>query len=435
LRQNAPFSMKYDLIKELEWRGLIHDITPGTQEQLSKEITSGYVGFDPSAESLHIGNLVPIMLLVHLQRSGHKPFALVGGATGMVGDPSGKTEERKLLSIEQIEKNVNGIRKQLSQFLDFDCGETSAELVNNFDWFKEFSFLDFIRDAGKHITINYMLAKDSVKNRLETGMSFTEFSYQLIQGYDYYHLFANRNVKLQMGGSDQWGNITTGTEFIRRKSGGEAFALTAPLVKKADGTKFGKSEGGNVWLSRELTSPYKFYQFWLNVSDEDAKKYIRVFSLLTQADIQAIEKEHEAAPHMRTLQKALAEDITVRVHSRADFETAVEASQILFGNATSQSLRNLSEGDFLSVFEGVPQKEISLSVLASGLSVVDILSDHSGFLPSKGEARRALKENSISVNKEKVGEEHMVTSSDLINGKYLLLQRGKKSYFLVIVNA
>jgi tyrosyl-tRNA synthetase len=435
LRQNAPLSMKYDLIKELEWRGLIHDITPGTQEQLSKEITAGYVGFDPSAESLHIGNLVPIMLLVHLQRSGHKPYALVGGATGMVGDPSGKTEERKLLSIEQIEKNVNGIRKQLSQFLDFDCGETSAELVNNFDWFKEFSFLDFIRDAGKHITINYMLAKDSVKNRLETGMSFTEFSYQLIQGYDFYHLFANNNVKLQMGGSDQWGNITTGTEFIRRKSGGEAFALTAPLVKKADGTKFGKSEGGNVWLSRELTSPYKFYQFWLNVSDDDVKKYIRVFSLLSQPEIEAIEKEHESAPHLRTLQKALAQELTIRVHSQEDFETAVEASQILFGNATSQSLRNLSEGDFLSVFDGVPQKEISISVMSDGISVIDILSDQSGFLPSKGEARRALKENSISVNKEKVGEEHVVTTSDLINGKYLLLQRGKKSYFLVIVNA
>jgi tyrosyl-tRNA synthetase len=434
LRPIVEIVMSYNLIKELEWRGLIHDITPGTEEQLAKEITAGYVGFDPSAESLHIGNLVPIMLLVHLQRSGHKPFALVGGATGMVGDPSGKTEERKLLDVAQIEHNLEGIRKQLMQFLDFDCGEQSAEIVNNYDWFKEFSFLEFIRDAGKHITINYMLAKDSVKNRLEKGMSFTEFSYQLIQGYDFFHLFTHKNCKLQMGGSDQWGNILTGTEFIRRKSGGEAFAITAPLIKKADGSKFGKSEGGNIWLSRELTSPYKFYQFWLNVSDEEAKNYIRVFSLLDQPTIESLEKEHEAAPHLRILQKALAEDITVRVHSQEDLDTAIEASQILFGSATAQSLRKLKENDFLSVFEGVPQKEISLSDIGHGLSIIDLLSEISGFLASKGEARRALKENSISLNKEKASEMQEVTAADLINEKYLLLQRGKKTYFLVIVS-
>jgi len=424
--------MQPDFIKELQWRGLIHDVTPGTEEQLQKEMTTGYVGFDPTADSLHIGNLIPVTLLTHFQRCGHKPMVLVGGATGRVGDPSGKTEERQLLSPEQIEHNLACQQKQLEKFLDFESAENRAEVVNNYDWFKDIGFLDFIRDAGKHITINYMLAKDSVKSRLETGMSFTEFSYQLIQGYDFVHLNKHRNVKLQMGGSDQWGNITTGTELIRRMGGGEAYALTAPLVKKADGSKFGKSEGGNVWLDREKTSPYKFYQFWLNSSDEDVSNYIRLFSLKTREEIEAIEAAHKEAPHQRAMQKALAEEMTERVHSAEDLQAAIEASQILFGNATSEALKKLSESDFLSVFEGVPQKELDRELVEAGVSVVELLSEHGGFLASKGEARRALKENSVSVNKEKVTEDAMVNANDLINGKYILLQRGKKNYYLVI---
>lgn len=423
-----------NFVEELRWRGLIHDMTPGTEEQLQKEMTTGYVGFDPTADSLHIGNLIPITLLTHFQRCGHKPMVLVGGATGRVGDPSGKTEERQLLSVEQIEHNLLAQQKQLERFLNFEEGDNRAEVVNNYDWFRELGFLDFIRDVGKHITINYMMAKDSVKNRLETGMSFTEFSYQLIQGYDFYYLKQHHGVKLQMGGSDQWGNITTGTELIRRMGAGEAFALTAPLVKKADGSKFGKSEGGNVWLDREKTSPYKFYQFWLNSSDEDVSNYIRLFSLKSREEIEALEKTHSEAPHLRTLQKALAEEMTTRVHSAEDLAAAQEASEILFGKATSDALLRLSESDFLSVFDGVPQKTVERSVIEGGVDIVELLSDHSGFLASRGEARRALKENSISVNKEKVAEGATVGAAQLINNKYVLLQRGKRNYFLVVVS-
>ncbi len=426
--------MKHNFVKELEWRGLIHDMTPGTEEQLQKEMTTGYVGFDPTADSLHIGNLIPITLLTHFQRCGHKPLVLVGGATGMVGDPSGKSEERQLLTPEIIQHNLQAQQKQLESFLNFTDGENAAEVVNNYDWFQHFGFLEFIRDVGKHITISYMLAKDSVKTRLETGMSFTEFSYQLIQGYDFYHLHHLKNCKLQMGGSDQWGNITTGTEIIRRKAQGEAFALTAPLVKKADGSKFGKSEGGNIWLDRNKTSPYKFYQFWLNSSDEDVAKYIRLFSLKEKSEIEELEARHTEAPHERLLQKELAAEMTTRVHSAQDMETAIEASQILFGKSTSESLKKLSEDDFLSVFEGVPQNYIGSNILKGGVSVVDLLSEHSGFLASKGEARRALKENAVSINKDKVSEETVVNNDHLLNGKYILLQRGKKNYFLVIVN-
>ncbi len=426
--------MKHNFVKELEWRGLIHDMTPGTEEQLQKEMTTGYVGFDPTADSLHIGNLIPITLLTHFQRCGHKPLVLVGGATGMVGDPSGKSEERKLLTPDIIQHNLQAQQKQLEKFLNFTDGENAAEVVNNYDWFQHFGFLEFIRDVGKHITISYMLAKDSVKTRLETGMSFTEFSYQLIQGYDFYHLHHLKNCKLQMGGSDQWGNITTGTEIIRRKAQGEAFALTAPLVKKADGSKFGKSEGGNIWLDRNKTSPYKFYQFWLNSSDEDVAKYIRLFSLKEKAEIEELEARHAEAPHERLLQKELAAEMTTRIHSAQDLETAIEASQILFGKSTSESLKKLSEEDFLSVFEGVPQATVSADVIEEGVAVADLFSEHSGFLASKGEARRALKENALSINKDKVSEDVVVGVDHLINQKYILLQRGKKNYFLVIVN-
>lgn len=422
-----------NLIDELEWRGLIQDITPETKEQLEKELTRGYVGFDPTADSLHIGNLVPIMLLTHLQRSGHKPFVLIGGATGRVGDPSGKTQERQLLTTETIEHNLASQKKQLQQFLKFGDGPTDAEVVNNYDWFKEFSFLDFIREVGKHITINYMMSKDSVKTRLDSGMSFTEFSYQLIQGYDFYYLNKTKGIKLQMGGSDQWGNITTGIELTRRMGGGDTFAITAPLVKKADGTKFGKSEGGNVWLDGEQTSPYKFYQFWLNASDEDIENFIKVFSLLPRTEIEKLSAEHAEAPHLRLLQRTLAEELTQRIHGDRALEMAVEASNILFGKSTAENLKKLSERDFLDVFQGVEQVEISLALVESGVEIVEMLSEVSGFLPSKSEARRALKENSISVNQEKVTEEHMITSNDLISESYILLQRGKKKYFIVRV--
>ena len=417
-----------DLIKELTWRGLIHDIMPGTEELLKKEMVSGYVGFDPTADSLHIGNLVPIMLLVHLQRAGHRPLALVGGATGMIGDPSGKNSERNLLDLDVMNHNLNCQKTQLQKFLDFDCGNNSAEVVNNYDWFKDMNFLDFIRDTGKHITVNYMMSKDSVKNRLAgEGMSFTEFTYQLIQGYDFYHLYNHKNCKIQMGGSDQWGNIVTGTELIRRKSQGAGFALTAPLVKKADGTKFGKSEGGNVWLDAKKTSPYKFYQYWLNSSDEDAENFIKIFTLLDEQTITNLVAQHNEAPHMRLLQKRLGEELTTMIHSEEDLQTAIEASNILFGKATADSLKKLNEEDFLSIFEGVPQGTLTNY---EGMGIIDALAE-SGFLKSKGDARRSLKENAISINKEKVKEDFILSSDNLISGKYILLQRGKKNYFLL----
>ncbi len=420
-----------NFIEELKWRNMLHDSMPGTEEYLSNGMAKGYIGFDPTADSLGVGNMVQVMTLVHFQQCGHKPIALVGGATGMVGDPSGKSAERNLLSEEELHHNLDCQKAQLEKFLDFNCGENSAQIVNNYDWFKDFKFLDFIRDVGKHITINYMLAKDSVQKRLDSGMSFTEFSYQLVQGYDFYHLYKTMNCKLQMGGSDQWGNIVTGTEFIRRKDSGEAYALTTPLIKKADGTKFGKTEGGNIWLDAKRTSPYKFYQFWLNASDDDVKNYIRIFTVKSKEEIESIEAEHNQTPHLRLLQKALAEDITARVHGQEQLENAIAASNILFGNSTSGDLKNLSEDDFLSVFEGVPQASVAISKIQNGINIVDALVTEGSFLKSNGEARRALKENSISVNKEKVAEEKSINTDDLINGKYILLQRGKKNYFIL----
>ena len=410
---------------------MIHDIMPGTEEQFEKEMTAAYIGFDPTADSLHIGSLVQIMILVHLQRCGHKPFALVGGATGMVGDPSGKSKERNLLDENTLNHNLACVQKQLEKFLDFDCGANSAEVVNNYDWFKEFNFLDFIRDVGKHISVNYMMAKDSVKNRLETGMSFTEFSYQLVQGYDFYWLWKNKNCKVQLGGSDQWGNIVTGTELVRRKGGGKAFAITTPLIKKADGGKFGKTETGNVWLDKAKTSPYKFYQFWLNASDEDAKNYIKIFTLLSQEEITKLTKEHEEAPHLRILQKAIAEEVTARVHSADDLAMAIKASSILFGKSTAEDLKSLDEDTFLSVFEGVPQFEMSKTDL--GLGILDIVAEKTQIFASKGEARRMIKSNAVSINKEKITEAVQLSENDLLNGKYILAQKGKKNYFLIIV--
>jgi tyrosyl-tRNA synthetase len=427
-----------NFVDELRWRGMLHDIMPGTEEQLQKEITAAYVGFDPTADSLHIGSLAPIMLLKRFQLAGHKPIALVGGATGMIGDPSGKSQERNLLNEETLEKNLAGIRKQLEKFLDFESGaETQALMVNNYDWMKNFSFLEFIRDIGKHITVNYMMAKESVKKRLnpdaKSGMSFTEFTYQLVQGYDFLWLYQNMNCKLQMGGSDQWGNITTGTELIRRKSGGEAFALTIPLIKKADGSKFGKTESGNVWLDPKLTSPYKFFQFWLNTSDEDAGQYIKIFTMLQKEEIDALIAKHAEAPHLRELQKKLAEEVTVMVHSREDYEMAVEASQILFGQGTAESLKKLDEQTFLSVFEGVPTFSVSKSELADGVNVVDLLSEKAEVFPSKGELRRTIQGNGLSINKDKIaGQELMVTGEFLIGGKYILVQKGKKNYYLLV---
>jgi len=431
--------MKLNFVEELEWRGMIHDITPGTEEQLQKEMTSGYIGFDPTADSLHIGNLAPVMMLVHLQRCGHKPYVLVGGATGRVGDPSGKTEERQLLSIEDINHNLESQKKQLMNFLDFEEGENKAEVVNNYDWFEGYQFLDFIRDVGKHISVNYMLAKDSVKNRLDAGMSFTEFSYQLVQGYDFYWLFKNKNVKLQLGGSDQWGNITTGKELIRRMyfdSGlGEAtvYALTCPLVTKADGSKFGKSEGGNVWLDPKKTSPYKFYQYWLNVSDEDAEKLIKFFTLFSKEEIEEMIQKHREEPHARLLQKELAKDVTVRVHSEEEYNLAVEASQILFGKGTAEALHKLPEDMLLSVFEGVPQSEVGKETIDPGTGIIDFLAEKTDIFASKGEARRMIKDNGVSINKEKVKEEYVIGKQDLLNGKYILVQKKKKNYFLVKV--
>ena len=409
---------------------------PGTEEQFSKELTSAYIGFDPTGESLHIGSLVQIMILVHLQKAGHKPFVLVGGATGMVGDPSGKSAERNLLDESTLNHNISCIKIQLEKFLDFDCGENSAELVNNYDWFKDFNVLNFIRDIGKHIPVNYMMAKDSVKSRLETGMSFTEFTYQLIQGYDFYWLHQNKNCKVQLGGSDQWGNIVTGTELIRRKGGGEAFACTTPLIKKADGSKFGKTEEGNVWLDKKKTSPYKFYQYWINSSDEDAANYIRIFTLKSKDEIEAIENQHQESPHLRILQKALANDITIRVHSEEDLNAAINASEILFkkGDDAVKDLKRMSSQIFEDVFEGVPQAKIAMSDIKLGITIIDALTHKTNFLKSGGEARRALKENSISVNKTKVNEEKLLNTDDLINGKYILIQRGKKNYFVILVD-
>ena len=421
-----------NFVEELKWRGMIHDIMPGTEEQFEKEMTAAYIGFDPTADSLHIGSLVQIMILVHLQRCGHKPFALVGGATGMVGDPSGKSKERNLLDENTLNHNLSCVQRQLEQFLDFDCGANSAEVVNNYDWFKEFNFLEFIRDVGKHISVNYMMAKDSVKSRLETGMSFTEFSYQLVQGYDFYWLWKNKNCMVQLGGSDQWGNIVTGTELVRRKGGGKAFAVTTPLIKKADGGKFGKTESGNVWLDKAKTSPYKFYQFWLNSTDEDAKNYIKIFTLLSQEEIAKLTTEHDETPHLRILQKAIAEEVTTRVHSAEDLEMAIKASGILFGKSTADDLKSLDEETFLSVFEGVPQFTINKADL--DLGILDIMAEKTQIFASKGEARRMIKSNAVSINKNKITEDIQLSENDLLNGKYLLAQKGKKNYFLIIIS-
>ena len=425
-------------VQELKWRGMLHDIMPGTEEQLEKELTAAYVGIDPTADSLHIGHLVSVMMLKHLQIAGHQPIALVGGATGMIGDPSGKSQERNLLDEPTLRHNQECIKAQLAKFLDFESKEDNvALLVNNYDWMKEFSFLDFIRDVGKRITVNYMMAKDSVKKRLgeesKSGMSFTEFTYQLVQGYDFYHLYKNNNCRLQMGGSDQWGNITTGTELIRRMDGGEAFALTCPLITKADGTKFGKTESGNVWLDPERTSPYAFFQFWLNTSDEDAERYIKIFTLLSKEEIDTLVAEHKEAPHARALQKKLAEEVTTMVHSREEYDMAVEASQILFGKGTAEQLRKLNESTFLAVFEGVPQFNISKDELAAGINVIDLLAEKTEVFPSKGELRRTIKGNGLSINKEKISDAELNVNNDfLIGGKYILAQKGKKNYFLII---
>jgi len=427
-----------NFVKELEWRGMLQDMMPGTEEQLSKEMTAAYVGIDPTADSLHIGHLVGVMMLKHFQLAGHKPIALVGGATGMIGDPSGKSQERNLLDEPTLRHNQQCIQNQLEKFLDFKSdAPNAAALVNNYDWMKEFSFLEFIRDIGKHITVNYMMAKDSVKKRLgeesKSGMSFTEFTYQLVQGYDFLHLYQSQGCKLQMGGSDQWGNITTGTELIRRKTGGEAFAMTCPLITKADGTKFGKTESGNVWLDPERTSPYKFYQFWLNTSDEDAERYIKIFTLLTQDEIEKLAAEHREEPHRRLLQKKLAEEITIMVHSKEDYEMAVEASQILFGKGTAEQLRKLNESTFLSVFEGVPQFSVSKTEIEAGVNVIDLLAEKTQVFPSKGELRRTIKGNGLSINKEKVTDAEVVIGKEfLIGNKYILAQKGKKNYFLLI---
>lgn len=422
-----------NFIEEMRWKGMIHDMMPGTEELLSKGMVSGYIGFDPTADSLHIGNLVQIIILMNFQKAGHKPIALVGGATGMVGDPSGKSEERNLLDEKTLNHNIACVKKQLEKFLDFNAGANSAVMVNNYDWFKNMSFLDFIRDTGKHISVNYMMAKDSVKKRLETGISFTEFTYQLVQGYDFFHLYKNHNCRIQMGGSDQWGNIVTGTELIRRKDGGEAFALTTPLITKSDGSKFGKTEKGNVWLDPEKTSPYQFYQFWMNSGDEDAKKFIRIFTFLGRDEITSLETEHDKAPEMRILQKALAKDITVRVHSEQDYSTAVEASQILFGSDTAEKLKSLNEKLLLEIMDGVPQMRVSRNELEAGVNVVELLSDKSGILPSRGEAKKLITGGGVSINKIKISDAAVnITSTELLQGKYILVQKGKKNYYLVI---
>lgn len=427
-----------NFVEELRWRGMIHDIMPGTEDQLQKEMTSGYLGIDPTADSLHIGHLVGVMMLKHLQRSGHRPIALIGGATGMIGDPSMKSAERNLLDEETLRRNQAGIKAQLSKFLDFDSDAPNAAiLVNNYDWMKEFSFLGFIRDIGKLITVNYMMSKDSVKKRLNgeasEGMSFTEFSYQLLQGYDYLHLYQEKGCRLQMGGSDQWGNITTGTELIRRKIGGEAYALVCPLITKADGGKFGKTESGNVWLDKRYTSPYKFYQFWLNVSDADAEKYIKIFTVLDKAEIDALIAEQQQNPHLRPLQKRLAKEVTTMVHSQAEYEKAVEASEILFSANASEILKTIDQETLLQVFEGVPQFEISKQELAEGVKVADLLAEKTAIFPSKGELRKTVQAGGVQINKQKVETaEAVIDSSYLIDNKYILAQKGKKNYFLII---
>jgi len=428
--------MKNPFVEELRWRGMLHDIMPETENHLNEKKTTGYIGFDPTADSLHIGSLVQIMILMHFQKAGHRPIALVGGATGMIGDPSGKSAERNLLNEQTLNKNIQGIKSQLSRFLDFDQNsENPALLVNNFDWMKGYSLIDFSRDIGKHITVNYMMSKDSVKKRLgsesQVGMSFTEFTYQLLQGYDFLHLYKNLDCTLQMGGSDQWGNITTGTELVRRKVNGKAYAITCPLITKADGTKFGKTEGGNIWLDKERTSPYKFYQYWLNASDEDAVNYIKIFTFLNRKEIDSLIDEHEQAPHLRVLQNKIATEVTLLVHSKEDLDRAKKASQILFGKSTSEELKSLDKATFLDVFEGVPQAEITRLNLESGIDIIAALAGETSFLKSNGEARRALKENSISVNKTKVNDQYVIDNKDLINDRYVLLQRGKKTYFIL----
>ena len=422
-----------DFIEELTWRGMIHDIMPETERRLKQKTAVGYVGFDPTAPSLQIGNFATIMLLVHFQRAGHKPLALVGGATGMIGDPSGKSEERKLLTLDEIQYNLERFKIQLSKFLDFGKGANAAEIVNNYDWFKDISFLEFLRDVGKHLSINYMIAKDSVQSRMATGISFTEFSYQLLQGYDFYWLYKNKNCDFQMGGSDQWGNITAGCELIRRKAQGNAFALTCPLITKADGTKFGKSEGGEkVWLDPAMTSPYKFYQVWLNVTDEEALKYLKVFSVLSQEEIQSIQAAHATAPHLRALQKALAKEVTVRVHSEADFTTAVESSEILFGEGTTEALKRLSENDLLSIFEGVPQFTIAKSEIEQGIGIIELLAGKTAIIASKGEAKRLIQNGGVFVNKAKIVDgAATITACDLLINRYIVVQKGKKNYYLV----
>ena len=432
-----------NLIDELRWRGMLHDFMPGTEEQLASGMTTGYIGFDPTASSLHIGNLATIMLLVHLQRAGHKPVALVGGATGMIGDPSGKSAERNLLDEETLRANQTGIKAQLEKFLDFDCGANSAEIVNNYDWFKEFSFLGFLREVGKHITVNYMMSKDSVKKRINAdeegdraeGLSYTEFAYQLIQGYDFYHLYKTKGIRLQMGASDQWGNITTGTELIRRMDGGKAFALVGKLVTKSDGTKFGKSEGGNVWLDPNFTSPYKFYQFWLNLSDEEAEKLIKVYTLLPEDEIARLTEEHKQAPHLRVLQKALAKDVTIRVHSEEDYNSAVDASEILFGKGDFNTLKGLNEDTLLSIFEGVPQIEITRESFETAGTVTDLLSEVTGgqIFDSKGEAKRMIKNGGVSINRQKVAGPDEAVNYELLQQRHLVVQKGKKNYYLVTV--
>jgi len=424
-----------NFVEELRWRGMLHDIMPGTEELLNKGMVSGYIGFDPTADSLHVGSLAQIMTLIHFQRAGHKPFALVGGATGMVGDPSGKSAERNLLSEDVLQHNLNGIKKQLEKFLDFNTSANTAQMVNNYDWFKEYTFLNFIRDVGKHITVNYMMAKDSVKNRIsgDTGMSFTEFTYQLVQGYDFYYLWKHHGCALQMGGSDQWGNIVTGTELIRRKDAGEAYALTTQLIKKSDGTKFGKSEGGNIWLDPEKTSPYKFYQFWLNTSDEDAKTYIRIFTLFDQQTIEALEAEHDTAPHLRGLQKALAKDITIRTHGESEYDKAIKSSEFLFGNIGIEFLNELNDNEVVALFDGVPNFKIDILELQSGMFTIDMLSVHTSVFSSKSEAKKMIQGGGVSINRVKLAvDEPVYPNHELINNKFMVVQKGKKNYFLIV---
>jgi tyrosyl-tRNA synthetase len=439
LRYSAIFAAfriyQMNFVEELRWRGMLHDIMPGTEELLNKGMVSGYIGFDPTADSLHVGSLAQIMTMIHFQRAGHKPFALVGGATGMVGDPSGKSVERNLLSEDVLQHNLAGIQKQLEKFLDFNDSANSAQMVNNYDWFKDFTFLNFIREVGKHITVNYMMAKDSVKNRIsgDTGMSFTEFTYQLVQGYDFYYLWKHHNCALQMGGSDQWGNIVTGTELIRRKDAGEAYALTTQLIKKSDGTKFGKTEGGNIWLDPAKTSPYKFYQFWLNTSDEDAKTYIRIFTLFDKETIETLEIEHASAPHLRALQKALAMDITIRTHGEKEYQKAIKSSEFLFGNTGIEFLNELNDAEVLGLFEGVPNFNVSADELSAGINVIDLLGAKTAVFPSKGEAKKMIQGGGVAINKNKIGSpDDVYNSSHLIGNKFLVVQKGKKNYFLIV---